>query len=106
MEGAVLYQELRRHLVAPALRTQPRPKFAVVARIDDSGLERDDATRQPVSPIPATAGASSKLLRAYITIGAKICGPPAIDREFGTIDFLTLLDLHTLPAIVRAHFLR
>src|SRR5438477_109461 len=37
LEGAVLYQELRRHLVAPALRTQPRPKFAVVARIDDSG---------------------------------------------------------------------
>jgi putative hemolysin len=45
------------------------------------------------------------LLRAYLAIGAKICGPPAIDREFGTIDFLTLLDLHKLPAIVRAHFL-
>ena len=35
-------------------------------------------------------------------MGAKICGPPAIDREFGTIDFLTLLDLHALPAIVRS----
>src|SRR5215472_15096525 len=43
---------------------------------------------------------------AHLTIGAKICGPPAIDREFGTIDFLTLLDLHALPALVRAHFLR
>ncbi len=39
-------------------------------------------------------------------IGAKICGPPAIDREFGTIDFLTLLDLQALPTIVRAHFLK
>jgi len=29
-----------------------------------------------------------------------------MDREFGTIDFLTLLDLHALPTIVRAHFLR
>jgi putative hemolysin len=47
-----------------------------------------------------------KLLRTYLSIGAKICGPPAIDREFGTIDFLTLLDLHALPAIVRAHFLK
>jgi len=56
----------------------------------------------PGSPIPATA---PKLLRAYLAIGAKICGPPAIDREFGTIDFLTLLDLRTLPVIVRAHFL-
>jgi putative hemolysin len=44
-------------------------------------------------------------MRAYLSIGAKICGPPAIDREFGTIDFLTLLDLRALPAMVRAHFL-
>jgi len=38
-----------------------------------------------------------KLLRAYLTIGARICGPPAMDREFGTIDFLTLLDLANIP---------
>jgi putative hemolysin len=56
--------------------------------------------------MPAPAGASSRLLRAYLAIGAKICGPPAIDREFGTLDFLTLLDLHMLPLIVRARFLR
>jgi putative hemolysin len=43
-------------------------------------------------------------LRTYLSIGAKICGPPAIDREFGTIDFLTLLDLHTLDAAVKTHF--
>jgi putative hemolysin len=41
-----------------------------------------------------------------LAIGAKICWPPAIDREFGTIDFLTLLDLRALPAIIPAHFLR
>jgi len=46
-----------------------------------------------------------KLLRAYLSIGAKICGPPALDRQFKTIDFLTLLDLHSLPALVRARFL-
>ena len=34
-----------------------------------------------------------KLLSAYLSLGAWICGPPAIDREFKTIDFLTLLDL-------------
>lgn len=37
-----------------------------------------------------------KLLNAYLSIGAKICGPPAIDRGFKTIDFLTLLDLGKL----------
>ena len=45
-------------------------------------------------------------MRAYLAIGAKLSGPPALDREFGTIDFLTLLDLHALPAIVRAHFFK
>ena len=34
-----------------------------------------------------------KLLKTYLAIGARICAPPAWDREFGTIDFLTLLDL-------------
>jgi len=46
-----------------------------------------------------------KLLRAYLTVGAKICGPPAIDRHFQTIDFLTLLDLEALSPPARARFL-
>jgi putative hemolysin len=106
IEGATTYQQLKSHLVEPPLRTWPRPKFAVVAGVDDPGLGQRAVTHGPRSPTPATAGASSRLLRAYLAIGAKICGLPAIDREFGTIDFLTLLDLYALPAIVRAHFLR
>ena len=39
-----------------------------------------------------------KLLAAYLALGASICGPPAIDREFKTIDFLTLADLRS-PAL-------
>ena len=46
-----------------------------------------------------------KLLRAYLTVGAKICGPPALDRHFKTIDFLTLLDLETLSPPARERFL-
>ena len=106
MEGATTYEQLKSYLVTLHLRTHPRAKFAVVAGGDDPGLGRGDALEPPGSTPPATAGTSSKLLRAYLAIGAQICGPPAIDREFGTIDFLTLLDLHSLPAIVRAHFLR
>jgi putative hemolysin len=43
------------------------------------------------------------LLAAYLALGAGICGPPAIDREFKTIDFLTLVDLHspTMQALQR-----
>ncbi len=89
IEGAAMYQQLRTDsLVKPALRTVPHPAFAFPVEV----------------PVPK-APPPPKLLRAYLAIGAKICGPPAIDREFGTIDFLTLLDLHALPMIVRAHFL-
>ena len=105
VEGAETYEELKHYLVEPHLRTQPRPDFRVVAERDHlSWCGRCTMTQSVASTI--TAGASSRLLRAYLAIGAKICGPPGIDRDFGTIDFLTLLDLHLLPAIVRAHFPR
>jgi putative hemolysin len=90
MEGVAMYEQLRgKYLARPQRRTVPHPAF----RVD-------------VDPGAGSYTPPPKLMRAYLSIGAKICGPPAIDREFGTIDFLTLLDLHALPTIVRAHFLR
>ena len=87
--GASAYADLCRRNLAPAeWRTRPLPHY-------ECSLEQLAA--EPVK-IP-------KLLRAYLSMGAKICGPPALDREFKTIDFLTLLDLETLPALVRARFL-
>ena len=87
-EGAAMFAQLRKkHLVRAELRTKTVSAFS----LDTT----DDAAVQVKAP---------KLLRAYLSIGAKICGPPAIDREFGTIDFLTLLDLQALPLMVRAHF--
>src|SRR5262245_3942973 len=106
VEGAETYEELKRYLVEPVLRTQPRPDFVVAGGGDAGWLGARSHQATPGSTPPATAGASSRLLRAYLALGARICGPPAIDREFGTIDFLTLLDLQALPAIVRAHFLQ
>ncbi len=49
-------------------------------------------------------GEPPRLLRAYLAVGAKICGAPALDREFGTIDFLTFLDLTNLPAVVQNRY--
>jgi putative hemolysin len=104
VKGAAAYQKLLPYLISPELRTHPRAEFVVADRADAGPSGAWSRHPRPASLPPPTV--SSKLLRAYLAIGAKICGPPAIDREFGTIDFLTLLDLHTLPAIVRAHFLR
>jgi putative hemolysin len=87
--GASAYADLcRKHLAEPAWRTCPRPAY-------DCSLSQLAA--EPVQ-IP-------KLLRAYLTLGAKICGPPALDRHFKTIDFLTLLDLSALSPLARQRFL-
>ncbi len=88
--GASAYTELcrKKHLAEPAWRTRPTPKF-------DCPLDR----------LPETAAAIPKLLRAYLTIGAKICGPPALDRSFQTIDFLTLVDLQHITPAARERFL-
>jgi putative hemolysin len=87
--GAATYRHfLEEHHLAPEhFRTVPTPNFAC-----------------PLDLVASTSPPPPKLLRTYLSIGAKICGPPAIDREFGTIDFLTLLDLHTLDAAVKTHF--
>jgi len=87
--GASAYADLcRKHLANPSWRTCPRPAFEC-----------------PLGHLAGERVQIPKLVRAYLTLGAKICGPPALDREFKTIDFLTLLDLESLDAVVRRHFL-
>jgi len=36
------------------------------------------------------------LFQSYLDLGARVCGPPAIDRRFQTIDYLVLLDIQAL----------
>lgn len=36
------------------------------------------------------------LIKGYLRIGALVCGPPALDAEFGTADFFLLLDFGNL----------
>ncbi len=44
------------------------------------------------------------LFQSYLNLGARICGPPAIDRLFKTIDFLVLLDVRRLDRRVHRTF--
>ena len=64
-------------LAPPVYQTLPNPGFGCSV-----------APGVPCPPVHLP-----KLLSAYLALGAWICGPPAIDSEFATIDFLTLLDL-------------
>ena len=44
------------------------------------------------------------LFQSYLNLGAKICGPPAVDRAFKTIDFLVVLDVRDLEKHVYRSF--
>jgi putative hemolysin len=46
-----------------------------------------------------------KLFRTYLRFGAKVCGPPAIDREFKTIDYFVVFDVNEIDEPTRRLFL-
>ena len=83
--GASAYADMcRKHLAPIAWRTRP--------------LASHDC---PLTQLSAEPVKIPKLLRAYLSLGATICGPPALDRQFKTIDYLTLLDLETMSPLAR-----
>jgi len=92
----------------------PRLGLSVLARLEREG--RLDP-RISVTPLPALAchddapGAPwpephiPALFQSYLTLGAGVWGPPAIDRRFKTIDFLVGLDVLALaPTVYRTFF--
>jgi putative hemolysin len=46
------------------------------------------------------------LIKAYIRVGAHVCGEPAWDPDFNTADLLMLLPLSRMTARYARHFLR
>ncbi len=109
-EGWQMYRQLDRYRVSPEFETGPTAAYA--CPIEPGGAHAQPSPTpydrsQPQSP-PAEASAPSKvpkLLKTYLAIGARIAASPAWDREFGTIDFLTLLDLKLLSSSARNRFL-
>ncbi len=44
------------------------------------------------------------LIKGYLRLGAKICGEPALDKEFGTTDFFILLDQEKITSKYSSKF--
>jgi putative hemolysin len=86
-EGWSMYRQLAPFLTLESLRTHPTQPYELPS------ADSLDEVKVP------------KLLKTYIAVGARICGAPAWDREFGTIDFLTLLDLAQLSPAARHRFM-
>jgi putative hemolysin len=110
-EGWQMYRQLENFRVSPEFETVPTVAYACPTEPQDahaqpSFCQTDRSLPDEVSPAPGiTPIKVPKLLRTYLAIGARIAAPPAWDREFRTIDFLTLLDLKLLSAAARNRFL-
>jgi putative hemolysin len=106
-EGWQMYRQLEHFRVPPEFETMPTAAYA--CPIEHAGAHAQPSPCQPElcpdsSAIPSPPKVP-KLLRTYLAIGARIGGPPAWDREFGTVDFFTFLDLKLLSASARNRFL-
>jgi hypothetical protein len=85
-----MFGQLANYRVVPELWTRPVDGWECSEGVAEAGAE-------PVK-VP-------KLLKTYLAIGARVASEPAWDREFGTIDFLTLMDLRTISSAARNRFL-
>ena len=105
-EGWQVYRQLERYRVSPEFETMPTAEYACPS--DQEGRYAQPSPQPeelPLQTSPPEQVRVPKLLKTYMALGARVCGPPAWDREFGTIDFLTLLDLKMLSSSVRNRFL-
>ena len=105
-EGWRMYRQLEEYRVSPEFETEPTAAYACPAGQEGRHAQPSPQPEDPSLPTPAPTQVSvPKLLRTYLAIGARIGGPPAWDREFGTIDFLTLMDLKSISRSARNRFL-
>ena len=86
-----------KNCVTDEVQSFPREKFILEKppRCEIDELLADKKTMSPLMP---------PLLKGYLRMGCKICGEPAYDYEFGTIDYLIMLDMTKLPDRYSKHF--
>lgn len=83
--------------ICESLRSTPLARF----KLERPPQERIDAI---LNDKRAIVNALPPLFKGYLRIGAMVCGEPAFDYEFGTIDFCILLDREKLPPRYSRHF--
>ena len=79
----------QRHLSEPALRVQPHLRLERLP-----GNADDESVKMP------------PLLKAYLRMGARVCGEPCWDPDFNCLDFFVLMAVDDLPARYVQHFLQ
>lgn len=92
---AAIDQRIREsHLTPPHLRVTPRFRLDRMPgdALDGAG-ERGGVKMPP-------------LLKAYLRMGARVCGEPCWDPDFNCLDYFILMEVSRLPARYVQHFLQ
>ena len=96
--GWALYQYFRdKNFLSSQLTAIPQETFLLPSSSEaavQDWLERQSELKKEIPP----------LFKGYLRLGTKVCGEPAMDYEFGTIDFMILLDVTTVPERYWRHF--
>lgn len=84
----------------------PLEGWAVMRYLEQGGHVHPELRVEPAVDCRLTAAEPTEesvasvripiLFRTYLRYGSKVCGPPAIDRDFKTIDYFIVLDVETL----------
>jgi putative hemolysin len=89
--GWALYEHLCENgCVSGEFSVIPRPGF-VLKRPRENEIQKVLADKKAlIKHIPT-------IFKGYLRLGGRICGMPALDRDFGTIDFFILVDINKVP---------
>lgn len=86
--GAIVEQIRDQHLSVPVHRVYPKHSLPSLPAAGEG------STRMP------------PLLKAYLRMGADVCGEPCWDPDFNCLDFFVLMAVDRLPARYVQHFLQ
>jgi putative hemolysin len=100
VQGWKMYRELLKYRVSPEFETVPTAAYQCPKEQPVADAQHETTGEDGVLPVKVP-----KLLKNTPPRGARRAPPPAWDLEFGTIDFLTLLDLKMLSSAARNRFL-
>ncbi len=89
MQAAAIMNRLRHQAMAP-------PEIRVTPRVPLRAFEVPNDVLD--APLPT-------LVKAYVRLGAKACGEPCRDADFGVADVLMLLDMDDLKPAYSRHFM-
>ena len=91
----------------------PREGEVLLDQLQSSGYVHPTITVTPLAGLGCSSNRRGEegpkvtlptLFRTYLRYGGQVCGPPAIDRAFKTIDFFLLFDVDALDRRRRTLF--